>query len=122
MYTEIENVSKYNTTKPVTISTKFLEKDTRLLHTSYKIMVVIDGEATIKINEKEYALTRDVFINISPWTIMEINNIKKPVKYIILSYNRLYISRIINTINSKELKLFKRLDDFEYIHLTKKEV
>lgn len=120
MYTEIENVSKYNTTKPVTISTKFLEKETRLLHTSYKIMVVIDGEATIKINEKEYALTRDVFINISPWTIMEINNIKKPVKYIILSYNRLYISRIINTINSKELKLFKRLDDFEYIHLTKK--
>lgn len=117
MQTSISDVSKYDMLKPISINTKLVDKITRSIHMNFKIVLIIDGEATIKINEKEYHLSKNTIINISPWTITEIYNIKKPINYIILSYNRLYISRIINNINSENLKLFKNLDKYEFLKM-----
>lgn len=120
MYSHVDSTSKYDKTRPITISTKIIEENSTFVHTNCKFIFVLDGIGRIKVNEKEYEIKKNLFINITPWTLVEIYNIKKAINCITLSYNRMYISRIINNINSKDSKIFQEIDKFEAIKLCHK--
>lgn len=120
MYSQIDYLTKYDNVKPLTIQIKTVEFDTRILYTNHEIILILDGKSNIKINEKIYELGKYNVINVTPWTILEFSRIEKPISFITLSYNRMFLSKIINTIYSKDLKIFSNLDDYEIICLCSK--
>lgn len=120
MYNHIDARSKCDLTKPITIVTKVIEENSTFIHTNCKFIFILDGVGRVKVNEKEYIVKKDLFINITPWTLFEVYNIEKPINCIILSYNRMYISQVINNINSCDSKIFQELDQFEALKLCHK--
>ncbi|WP_068267946.1 helix-turn-helix transcriptional regulator [Caviibacter abscessus] len=120
MYNHIDSTSKYDKTRPITISTQIIEENSTFIHTNCKFIFVLDGVGRIKVNEKEYEIKKNLFINITPWTLVEVYNIEKTINCIILSYNRMYISRTINNINSKDSKIFQEIDQFEALEICRK--
>lgn len=119
MYREMESSSKYDVEKYISIQIKVIESNQNFLHTGDKFIFILDGEAKICINKNEYIIKKNSIINITPWTVIEINNVVKPINYIVLSYNRLYLKKILDNIN-KELNIFDIIDKYELIKLDAK--
>lgn len=119
MYNEIDSTSKYDIEKNISIQIKVIENEKNFLHTGDKFILILDGEADIKINKNEYKITKNNILNITPWTVIEVTNIKKPINYIVLSYNRLYLKKTLDNIN-KEAKIFDVIDKYELIKLDTK--
>lgn len=119
MYKVMETSSKYDGEKYISIQIKVVESNQNFLHTGDKFIFVLDGEADICINKNEYVIKKNDIINITPWTVIEINNVVKPINYIVLSYNRLYLKKILDNIN-KGLNIFDIIDKYELIKLDAK--
>lgn len=119
MYKVMETSSKYDGEKYISIQIKVVESNQNFLHTGDKFIFVLDGEANICINKNEYTIKKNDIINITPWTVIEINNVVKPINYIVLSYNRLYLKKILDNIN-KGLNIFDIIDKYELIKLDAK--
>lgn len=119
MYNEIDSTSKYDIEKNISIQIKVIENEKNFLHTGDKFILILDGEADIKINKNEYKITKNNILNITPWTVIEVTNIKQPINYIVLSYNRLYLKKTLDNIN-KEAKIFDVIDKYELIKLDTK--
>lgn len=119
MYKVMETLSKYDGEKYISIQIKVVESNQNFLHTGDKFIFVLDGEANICINKNEYTIKKNDIINITPWTVIEINNVVKPINYIVLSYNRLYLKKILDNIN-KGLNIFDIIDKYELIKLDAK--
>ena len=119
MYKVMETSSKYDGEKYISIQIKVVESNQNFLHTGDKFIFILDGEANICINKNEYTIKKNDIINITPWTVIEINNVVKPINYIVLSYNRLYLKKILDNIN-KGLNIFDIIDKYELIKLDAK--
>lgn len=119
MYNEIDSTSKYDIEKNISIQIKVIENEKNFLHTGDKFILILDGESDIKINKNEYKITKNNILNITPWTVIEVTNIKQPINYIVLSYNRLYLKKTLDNIN-KEAKIFDVIDKYELIKLDTK--
>lgn len=124
MYNEVADTSRYDGEKNISIQIKIIEKNESVLYTEYKLILIYDGEGIVKINRNEYIICKNSIINISPWTVVEFFNIKKPLNYIVLSYNRLFLKKFLDNEN-KQIKLFDIIDNYEFINLdlkTSKEI
>lgn len=109
---------KYNTyseiigNRSISIVTNFVEeKNKKIIHTEHRFIFLLSGYGKIKINEKEFEITKNTLISISPWTITEIIDVKEALNFIIFTYNKLYISKIINDIVETEKNIFLDIED-----------
>lgn len=67
----------------------------------------------MKINNREYSIEKATIVIISPYSIVEIFDIEKPLNYIILSYNKLHLKNILNNINNTDMKIFDIVNKYD---------
>lgn len=120
MLNEIDTTSKYDMKKSVSIQIKVLEEAKGFLYTTDKMILILSGDAKVKINKNEYKVKKDTLINVTPWTVLEIYEIKKPINYIILSYSRLHLTSILNSLINANTSLFEAIDKNEKISFDSK--
>ena len=80
MLNEIDTTSKYDMKKSVSIQIKVLEEAKGFLYTTDKMILILSGDAKVKINKNEYKVKKNTLINVTPWTVLEIYEIKKAHK------------------------------------------
>lgn len=118
------NSNTYNETKRILgIRTQIIdEKINNKLHTEYRFAFVKTGKATIKINKSEYEIKKGDLLIITPWSISEFLEIKETLCLIIVDYSKTYITRIINYINSDNIKLLSKLENSGLISIDESQI
>ena len=58
MLNEIDTTSKYDIKKSVSIQIKVLEEAKGFLYTTDKMILILSGDATVKINKNEYKVKK----------------------------------------------------------------
>lgn len=107
---EYNNNSYIQLNRSISIVTKLIDKpEDKKLHTDYRFIFVISGNAKILLNEKEYNIKANDLLYITPYSITEIISLDEELNFLVLSYNKMYISKIINSI----LSIDKLFIDFE---------
>ncbi|MDU4652612.1 MAG: AraC family transcriptional regulator, partial [Sneathia sanguinegens] len=92
---------------------RILENNKECLYISDKLLYIIEGKAKMKINNREYSIEKATIVIISPYSIVEIFDIEKPLNYIILSYNKLHLKNILNNINNTDMKIFDIVNKYD---------
>lgn len=99
--------------KSISIQARILENNKECLYISDKLLYIIEGKAKMKINNREYSIEKATIVIISPYSIVEIFDIEKPLNYIILSYNKLHLKNILNNINNTDMKIFDIVNKYD---------
>lgn len=122
-----DSITRYNEEKSISIQARILENNKECLYISDKLLYIIEGKAKMKINNREYSIEKATIVIISPYSIVEIFDIEKPLNYIILSYNKLHLKNILNNINNTDMKIFDIVNkhdisklNYEYANKVKK--
>ena len=79
-----DSITRYNEEKSISIQARILENNKECLYISDKLLYIIEGKAKMKINNREYSIEKATIVIISPYSIVEIFDIEKPLNYIIL--------------------------------------
>ncbi|WP_277285317.1 helix-turn-helix transcriptional regulator [Sneathia sanguinegens] len=108
-----DSITRYNEEKSISIQARILENNKECLYISDKLLYIIEGKAKMKINNREYSIEKATIVIISPYSIVEIFDIEKPLNYIILSYNKLHLKNILNNINNTDMKIFDIVNKYD---------
>lgn len=108
-----DSITRYNEEKSISIQARILENNKECLYISDKLLYIIEGKAKMKINNREYSIEKATIVIISPYSIVEIFDIEKPLNYIILSYNKLHLKSILNNINNTDMKIFDIVNKYD---------
>ncbi len=108
-----DSITRYNEEKSISIQARILENNKECLYISDKLLYIIEGKAKMKINNREYLIEKATIVIISPYSIVEIFDIEKPLNYIILSYNKLHLKNILNNINNTDMKIFDIVNKYD---------
>lgn len=68
-----------------------------LIHPMARLWLVNEGIGTVRINGKEYLLTRGSLVSVLPWQITEITEVKRPFQFYVVQYHFERINELIKT-------------------------
>ncbi|WP_156299263.1 AraC family transcriptional regulator [Streptobacillus canis] len=108
--------------RAVSIVTKLIDEiGDKTIHTTHRFAFVVSGIGKIKLNEVEYTIKENSLISISPWSTTEITEVKKNINVLIFSYNKSYISRIVNHIRPEYIDIFNNIEKLGEVDLDGRE-
>ncbi|CAM3094834.1 helix-turn-helix domain-containing protein [Streptobacillus felis] len=108
--------------RSVSIVTKLIDEvGDKTIHTTHRFAFIVSGSGKVKLNEIEYIIKENSLISISPWSTTEITEVSKPMNVLIFSYNKSYISRIVNHIRPEYIDIFNNIEKMGEIDLDGRE-
>lgn len=100
------------------------EKTRPILHQEARLLYINKGKGRLKVNEKEYAVKKNMLVSVTPWDCTEISEVKETFQYYLVVYNSFLLNNVIKSImnpDGEDVSVIQCMEENPVIYLEGKD-